>query len=396
MNTRNLTISCLLLAAIALSASAVPAWCTNQKNEESLGRQFSREFEKGVKLVDDEETLGRVNRIGQTLADIANTHEVPALYGTSDIYQFSYRFKVVEDSDVNAMSLPGGIIYVNTGLLDLAESDDELAGVLAHEIAHAAHHHLRHLAKKSSAVDRFVALATLAGILGKARTQDMNNLVAGAQMLRTGRVSGYTQLAEKDADRTAVTYLTHSQFRPEGLITFMRKLEARRATNPTAAFGIYQTHPTPDRRIAGMFRAMEELGLESEVRRLQSVARAEAQPLHEGSDLYKVVVCDRVLFEPVSIPGGPTSQCRAERIVEAVNAVLDSGACGRGIVCDIAHGSLAVDGTPLLVVEPEDQSASGKSVDEMLSRARQALDYAVWAEWLRGRCTAEFHPSDDF
>ena len=222
--TRFVSAVCALVIVVGW-VSAGSCWCYTQQEEEKLGRKYARELEKRAKLVEDEAVLDRVRRVGETLADIANNLEVPAMYGSAQVFKFDYQFKVVDDDDVNAFCLPGGLVYVHTGLLDVVESDDELAGVLAHEIAHAAHHHTSHLLKKQSQVDRYVALVALAAILGNVRSNDLNNLVLGAQLLKTGALSSYTQEAETDADRTAVAYLAKSNYDPEGMLSFMKKLD---------------------------------------------------------------------------------------------------------------------------------------------------------------------------
>ena len=88
------------------------------------------------------------------------------MWGSSQLKQFNYTFRVVDDKDVNAYSLPGGFIYVNKGLLDYVHSDDELAGVLAHEITHASHHHMVKLMHEQSKIQNVLlpALARLVGL----------------------------------------------------------------------------------------------------------------------------------------------------------------------------------------------------------------------------------------
>lgn len=379
----------VVLLVIAALAFAQASWCASQKDEESLGRQYAEEFEKEAKLVTDPQVVDRVNRIGQTLAKVANTREVAALYGSSNITPFKYQFKVIEDEDVNAVSLPGGIVYVNTGLLDLVESDDELAGVLAHEIAHAAHHHVSHLLKKSSAVDRYVALIALAGILGNARARDMNNIMMGAQMLSIGKLSGYTQEAEKDADQTAIAYLAATKYKPEALVTFMKKLEERHANNPSAPLGIFQTHPSPFKRAMAITKTMEQMGYKTDVRKLRNVAYAKAEPVPGSPDHYRVVICDRTVCQLASVDGGPTAESRATEVASRVNIALDSGLCSRDITSDASGRCLATKGSDILRLESRDISDSGKSPRELLNQARKALEYAVWADWLTRQCNAE-------
>ena len=122
--------------------------------EVRLGRDNADEHDKQSKLITDPAQLDRVRRIGNEIAAIANKEVIPAYWGHAQMKQFQYVFKIVDDKDVNAYCMPGGFVYVCKGLLDKVRSDDELAGVLAHEISHAAHHHILKLLKEQSKIQK--------------------------------------------------------------------------------------------------------------------------------------------------------------------------------------------------------------------------------------------------
>jgi hypothetical protein len=374
-------VSSILLIVLLVSTQCLAVQLPDpQKEEERLGRQYSKEIEKNAELVDDPAVVERIQRIGAELAKIANEHEVKASYGSSQIYKFDYQFKVIKDKEINAFSLPGGIIYVNTGLLDIIESDDELAGVLAHEIAHASHHHMTYLMKRQSKVDRYIALITLATVLGRLNQRDLNNVLMGAQMIRTGKMSSYTQIAERDADRTAVAYLARSKYNPEGMLNFMKKLDRKREENPTLPLGIYQTHPSPFRRIDSITEAMREEGFNVDLRKVYDVAFAKAEPPEGGSDRYRVVIGERTVFMPAPLPQGLTSKDRAEAIAARINQVLDSGICEKDI-CQNGT-TISVRGQEIIRAEPEDSP----DLASVLQNAKKALCYGVWADWLWNDC----------
>jgi len=380
---------CLSMIAVTILAIAQVSGNPKQKEEENLGREYAADIERQVKLVTDPAIVDRVKRIGLELADIANKVEVPATFGSSEIYPFKYQFKVVEDKDVNAFSLPGGIIYVNTGLLKLVDSDDELAGVLAHEIAHAAHHHLTHLIRKSSNVDRYVALVALAGILSNIRSRDLNNLLLGAQMMKIGKLSSYTQEAEIDADRTAVAYLVRSRYNPEGMLAFIKKLEAKRTESPTLPLGIYQTHPAPYRRASAIAKAMREEGLSPDLRKIQDIAYAKPEPINDKEDLYQVVLSNRVFCRPANLGNGPCSKERAEQIAKRINSVLDAGLRPTDISRDLSRQSIWAKGIEILKIEKEDVALQSKDGASLLEQACSVLEYAIWADWLCNDCAVD-------
>ncbi len=385
-----------LLAAVALALITAPLQSlAKQADEENLGKDYAADVEREMKVVSDPAVVERVVRVGGELAAIANKVEVPATYGTSEIYQFKYQFKVVEDKDVNAFSLPGGYIYVNTGLLDMVASDDELAGVLAHEIAHAAHHHMVQLLKKSSSVDKYVALIALAGILGNVRSRDLSNLLLGAQVMKIGKISGYTQEAERDADRTAVAYMARSKYNPEGMLSFMKKLEAKHDESPGLPLGIFQTHPAPYRRVTSIAKAMRAEGLEPDLRKWDDAAYARCEEVEGSSHQFQVVLGNRVLFRPAGMGGGPCSKDRADQIAKQINDVLEENVRPTEIYTDASHSCLLAKGREILRVEKEDLRTNPKGGAAVLDEARSALEYAVWADWLRNDCVAQEDEPDD-
>lgn len=396
LRSRSWLALCIVITLILCFAAQVSI-ADIKSDEEAAGRKYSVEIEKEQKIVDDPAMRERVERIGKELAKIATGTEIPASYGSSEVCDFKYSFKVVEDEDVNAFSLPGGSIYINTGLLKLVGSDDELAGVIAHEIAHSAHHHISQLMTKQSKVDRYVALAALAGILGNMRSNDLNNLLMGAQMYRVGKMSSFTQEAEVDADRTAVSYMARSPYNPQGLVSFMKKLEEEHRNNPTLPLGIFQTHPSPYKRVEAITQGMLDEGIAFNMRKMKDIAYANVVPVEGKADQFQVMISRKVLFEPASLSGSKTSKERAEIIAQKINEALDSGLTGREVICDEPSCCLIANGAEVLKVEDEDCKLAGCEDRALLDKARSTLAFAVWADWLCDRCEAmeeEYFSSD--
>ncbi|MGI6296801.1 MAG: M48 family metallopeptidase [Armatimonadota bacterium] len=376
----------LAISVAALSCSLLQAASKQDEEEMRLGRDSAEEIERQVTLIDDPEVTERVNRIGQELAKIAKEKEVNADYGSSTIANFNYTFKVIDNKDVNAFALPGGYIYVNSGLLNIIDSDDELAGVLAHEIAHASHHHTMQLVRKQTAVNRIVAIITLAGILANAKSQDLQNLMYGAQLLRTGKMSGYTMQAEKDADRTAVAYLIKSKYNPEGMLSLMKKLDDLNDANPTLSLGIYQDHPAPFRRIAAITKAMKEHGLEVSPQNSQS-CYAKTVPSHMDNTLYEVVVGKKLIYCPAEIDNDEmSSKSRCDKLAEAINYMMAQRLTDKDICVDTQCYKLILRDSEVLQVEPADAALLGESRAALLQRTKEAIQYIIWADWLNNRC----------
>src|SRR5665213_362870 len=153
----------LPLAVVLLTSS--PQVQGDIDNDEKLGAHYAAQVNKENKFTDDPKMQARVDRIGKELAAIADTHHLIALWGDKRFSPFPYHFKVIQGTDVNAFSLPGGYIYVYEGLVKYCESDDELASVIGHEISHAAFRHVATLTKKSSQLQLLTLPLILLGIL---------------------------------------------------------------------------------------------------------------------------------------------------------------------------------------------------------------------------------------
>ena len=179
---------------------------TSTEKEVEAGRKLARRVEQELPLTADEPLQTRVRTIGERLVAVCDRQEL------------LYHFTVVDDKAVNAFSLPGGYVYVNTGLVEAAANDDELAGVLAHEIAHIT---ARHAVKRfeSSLGLQLLELATLA-----TRQADAARGISIAG--QTAQLA-YARQEELEADRLGVKYMIAAGFDPTAMLTFLEKLDER-------------------------------------------------------------------------------------------------------------------------------------------------------------------------
>lgn len=198
-------------------------------SEVSLGKVISKQIELQYPLSKDAKAIARLDKIGEKIAEI------------SDRKDLKYYFKVVKDEGLNAFSLPGGFVYVNSGLMDIA-SNDELACVVGHEIGHIA---ARHAAKKLQISLGYQLIMGLA--LRNATSVELNRAVNTVFNLIS---LGYSREDERLSDRLAIKYALRSGFKPEGMITFFEKLkeeEKKKGLNYHIAF--FESHPAIDERI---------------------------------------------------------------------------------------------------------------------------------------------------
>jgi beta-barrel assembly-enhancing protease len=205
----------------------------SMEKEVALGRQLAAEVERELKLVDDAVVTEYVNRVGQNVVNHSDA-KVP------------FTIKVVDSDDVNAFALPGGFFYVNRGLILAADNESELAGVMAHEIAHVAARHAVENAGKSQLIN----YGMLAGIIFGGGIiapilQNGGGILAGLAGLKFNRGS------EEEADRLGVQYLYAAGYDPNGMATMFEKLAAKNKKKPGSIQKLFSTHPQPpDRRDA--------------------------------------------------------------------------------------------------------------------------------------------------
>jgi predicted Zn-dependent protease len=199
------------------------------EQEVALGKQLSLEVEKQARIVDDPTISEYVNRLGQNLAR------------NSDV-DFPVTFKVIESEEINAFTLPGGYVFVNTGLMRLTANEAELASVMAHELAHAA---ARHATRQASRNRLFslgtIPLAVLGGLGGVAARQTANIAVPMA-FLR------FSREFETEADLLGLQYLWKAGYDPDASIDLFEAMESTEHRKPGSVSKLFRTHPlTPDR-----------------------------------------------------------------------------------------------------------------------------------------------------
>lgn len=184
---------------------------TSTSKEVEMGRLIAQKVTDEMPLVVDEPVQQRLKTLGQRLVAVCDRKEL--------VYQFA----VVESEDVNAFSLPGGYVFIHSGLLTRASNDDELACVTAHEIAHIT---ARHSVKRyeSGLGLQLVQLATLA-------TREMNALRGTSVALHVAQLA-YARQDELEADRLAVKYMKAAGFDPKACLVFLEKLQHSDSEKP--------------------------------------------------------------------------------------------------------------------------------------------------------------------
>jgi Zn-dependent protease with chaperone function len=233
-----LLVALLVAAVLPPRAAGAPA---AEAAEIQAGRQAAQQIESRFKLVTDEAVVERVARIGAVVAAQSPRPRLP------------YTFKVVELPQVNAVALPGGFIYVTSGLLAFARSDHELAAVLAHEVAHAA---LGHGMEMQRRANRALFITVLVAIFTRDPT-----LFQGASLLAAGFMAGYTRDLEREADLASVDYLTRTRYSPVGVLTILERLHRQEQFSGHLDGYAFADHPKTAERVQYVQEALRARGI---------------------------------------------------------------------------------------------------------------------------------------
>ena len=211
--------------------------------EQNLGRKFARDIERREKIIDDPVVSEFVNRIAQNLARNSDS-KIPVTA------------KVIDSKVVNAMALPGGYVFVNSALMELARDESELAGVLGHEIAHvAARHGARSVTRASAANAATLALGAILGAQGK-KTEVV---YAIAEIGLPMAFLRFSRDFERQADFLGVQYLYAAGYDPLGMVQFFERMAALQKRKGNSVSGLFQSHPLTRGRIRRVQKAIDEL-----------------------------------------------------------------------------------------------------------------------------------------
>ncbi len=367
--------TCLLLLALpVVNGAADDTTRFPPEYEQRVGAQAAAEVEAQYARYDDEEAHAKI---------AAMVAEIAAASGRPDV---EYDVRLIDTDEVNAFSLPGGIIYVTRGLLSEVQSDDELAGVLAHEIAHNCTYDALIQAERNRELFTGSVAATIAAILLGGSSDTISTVLIAGEYIRTGVLGGYSIDIEAQADRHAVEYLLKTSYNPMGLLTFMGRLAAQWRRDPQVDPGIFRTHPDPDDRVYWLRDELYEAGVDMNPRATTQWEPPKAEEVEaDGQTVTHVVLWGEEIFR-VMVPGpeAETPLARAEAIAARLTSLLADGLqrYELGIGDHDGNPALEANGEVILTVYPEDAQAQGAEQEELARRAQTALMLALRTEEL--------------
>jgi predicted Zn-dependent protease len=207
-----------------------------------IGREVSKDAERQLKILNNRDVSGYLSTLGRRLSSNAPGERYP------------YEFKVIDDKAINAFALPGGFLYINRGIFETADTEAQLAGVVAHEIAHVSLRHGTNQMSKAQAAQ--APLALLGGLVGG---DSIGGVLAqlGASFAANSVLLKFSRDGERQADLMGAQILYDSNYDPRAMSQFFQKLEGSSGSRGSEFFS---SHPNPGNRAGSVAEEVRKLG----------------------------------------------------------------------------------------------------------------------------------------
>lgn len=214
-----------MIAYFMVSCFAAPiasAGIISTKQEISIGENVAKQIEERYKLVDDPQLQARIDRIGKSIVAVCGRPDLP------------YTFKALDVDEVNAMAAPGGFIYVFKGLIDLMPTDDELAGIIGHEVSHVVQRH------SMAQMEKTLGMTLLMGVVFGERGVPLQAIALNAI------AAGYSRSDERKADKMGYELSVKAGYNQYGMLMGLTKLYE---LNPKQKTDLFSDHPEAAARV---------------------------------------------------------------------------------------------------------------------------------------------------
>ncbi len=336
---QRLILLLVLLCVPRVLAQALPelgdvsATAISPADEQRLGERIMREIRRDPSYLDDPEVADYANNLGSRLTS------------RSDAARQEFEFFVIRDPQINAFAMPGGYIGIHTGLILAAQSESEVAGVVAHEIAHVTQRHIARMINQQSQ-SQLLSLAAMAVALLAARS---NSQIAEAAMVfgQAGVVQSqlnFTRDNEREADRVGLQLLDAGGFDPRGMAVFFERMQRATRIYEGGAPSYLRTHPLTFERIADIQNRIENLpyrqlpdGLDFQL--IRAKLRAESESPRDAVAFFESSLAERkFLSETASRYGLVASLIRARDFARAQRELLPLRKTPSAIIENLACG----------------------------------------------------------
>ena len=328
--------------------------------EQKLGKKLSENIEKKYEVVEDLNQNSLITEIGNKLAR------------ASDLNGMSYHFKILKKEGPNAFSIPGGYIYVTYDLFDYIQSDDELAGILAHEIAHVIHNHALKQTRDNTKFTLLTILAVLltrepdVGVLGKLTTITLLNQ--------------YSREYEEEADLTAIDLLIKTEYNPVGFLTFLERLYTREMFKPEVNLGIFQTHPETENRVNYVKDKLKERGIDIDRRATTDYLKVNTKYIFEESLCTGTISIDNIPILNLSFPKSHELYLKTIETAQNLDKFLsiDLAPYEIDVLAEGSTSTLLVRNNRIISLDNSETIYLNKTAEEVLQDTKNKIRQVLW------------------
>jgi len=328
--------------------------------EQKLGKKLSEIIEKKHEVVEDLNQNSLITEIGNKLAE------------ASEMREMKFHFRILKEDGPNAFSIPGGYIYVTYDLFDYIQSDDELAGILAHEIAHVIHNHALKQTRDNTKFTLLTILAVLltrepdVGVLGKLTTITFLNQ--------------YSREYEEEADLTAIDLLIKTGYNPVGFLTFLERLYTREMFKPEVNLGIFQTHPATENRINYVKDKLKEREIDIDRRATTDYLNVSSKYILRDSFYTGVICIDDI---PVLNLTFPKREELYLKMIEAAQNLdkfisIDLVPYEINVLVEGTTSTLLIRNNEIISLDDSETIYLRKTAEEVLKETKNKIKQVLW------------------
>jgi len=349
----------LLIAFLLVSFNSFAAERDLNK-EQKLGKKLSEDIEKKYEVVEDLNQNSLITEIGNKLAK------------ASEIKEMEFHFRILKEDGPNAFSIPGGYIYVTYDLFDYIQSDDELAGILAHEIAHVIHNH----ALKQTRDNTKFTLLTILGVL---LTGEPDVAILG-KLTTVTFLNQYSREYEEEADLTALDLLIKTRYNPVGFLTFLERLYTREMFKPELHLGIFQTHPETENRINYVKDKLKERGIDIDRRATTDYLKVNTKYIFEESLCTGTISIDNIPILNLSFPIGHELYLKIIETAQNLDKFISINLVPYEINVseEGTTSTLLIRNNKIISLDNSETAFIDKSSREVLTETQNKIRQALW------------------
>lgn len=333
--------------------------------EAKLGKETCDQIEKTTKVLKDPVKTALCTSIANSIAPFSQRPDV------------TYTCKILDIQDINAFSLPGGYIYITAGLANAVESDDELAAVLGHEIAHNALYHIRESMKKSTPLNVAQMALIIASIYSKREDLQPGQVVMMTEIIKEAIQNGFTIEQEYQADENAVYYLNkQKKYNPSAVYSVIMGLNQIDRVQDSEKYGYLNDHPFPRQRKERLEKIMKELNIELNIWTVVNFRAAAKYDKDKNETVLTLGKSDLFTFS------GDASKDKTEKAAGDINRQLLKYFIRQYDITDDMienNAEIRMRNLPILTITPEDCVKQGKTVQETADQITESIKNAIFS-----------------